>query len=156
MLALQAIAVLNYSTEPVATNADPAERAAVAIAASPSRATGSSSPAWSWSSRSRSALVYRYTRFGLATRAGAENDRGAALTGISANRIAAQNWVIATVLAGVAGILIAPVANLDPTSYTLFIVPALACRARGPVRVVLDHRAGRPADRVPPVGAAAS
>jgi ABC-type branched-subunit amino acid transport system permease subunit len=77
------------------------------------------------------ALVYRYTRFGLATRAGAENDRGAALTGISANRVAAQNWVIATVLAGVAGILIAPVANLDPTSYTLFVVPALAVALLG-------------------------
>ena len=70
-------------------------------------------------------LVYRYTRFGLATRAGAENDRGAALIGISANRVALANYVIATVLAGVAGILIAPIANLDPTSYTLFIVPAL-------------------------------
>ena len=33
--------------------------------------------------------------------------------------------MIATVLAGAAGILIAPIANLDPTSYTLFIVPAL-------------------------------
>jgi ABC-type branched-subunit amino acid transport system permease subunit len=70
-------------------------------------------------------LIYRYTRFGLATRAGAENDRGAALIGISANRIAIVNYVIATVLAGAAGILIAPIANLDPTSYTLFIVPAL-------------------------------
>jgi ABC-type branched-subunit amino acid transport system permease subunit len=70
-------------------------------------------------------LIYRHTRFGLATRAGAENDRGAALVGISANRIAAQNYVIASVLAGVAGILIAPISNLDPTSYTLFIVPAL-------------------------------
>ena len=82
-------------------------------------------------SRSRSALIYRYTRFGLATRAGAENDRGAALTGISATRIASQNWVIATVLAGAAGILIAPVASLDPTSYTLFIVPALAAALVG-------------------------
>src|SRR5579875_3413200 len=71
------------------------------------------------------ALVYRYTRFGLATRAGAENDRGAALVGISAQRIALVNYVLATVLAGAAGILIAPIANLDPTSYTLFIVPAL-------------------------------
>ncbi len=70
-------------------------------------------------------LIYRFTRFGLATRAGAENDRGAALIGISANRVAAINYVIATVLAGAAGILIAPIANLDPTSYTLFIVPAL-------------------------------
>lgn len=69
--------------------------------------------------------IYRFTRFGLATRAGAENDRGAALVGISANRIAAQNYVIASVLAGLAGVLIAPIANLDPTSYTLFIVPAL-------------------------------
>src|SRR5947209_8517388 len=72
------------------------------------------------------ALTYRFSRFGLATRAGAENDRGAALTGISANRVAGQNWVIATVLAGAAGIMIAPVASLDPTSYTLFVVPALA------------------------------
>ena len=76
-------------------------------------------------------LIYRFTRFGLATRAGAENARGAALTGISANRVAAQNWVIATVLAGAAGILIAPVASLDPTSYTLFIVPALAAALVG-------------------------
>jgi ABC-type branched-subunit amino acid transport system permease subunit len=77
------------------------------------------------------ALIYKYTRFGLATRAGAENDRGAALTGISANRVAAQNWIIATVLAGAAGILIAPVSSLDPTSYTLFIVPALAAALVG-------------------------
>ena len=28
-------------------------------------------------------------------------------------------------LAGIAGILIAPVSTVDPTSYTLFIVPAL-------------------------------
>ena len=39
--------------------------------------------------------------------------------------------MIATVLAGVAGILIAPVASLDPTSYTLFIVPALAAALVG-------------------------
>jgi ABC-type branched-subunit amino acid transport system permease subunit len=70
-------------------------------------------------------LIYRYTRFGLATRASAENERGTALIGISADRIAAVNYVLASVLAGAAGILIAPIANLDPTSYTLFIVPAL-------------------------------
>jgi ABC-type branched-subunit amino acid transport system permease subunit len=78
--------------------------------------------------------IYRFTRFGLATQAGAENDRGAALIGISANRVAAINYVIATVLAGVAGILIAPVANLDPTSYTLFIVPALGVALVGGFR----------------------
>ena len=73
------------------------------------------------------AAVYRFTRFGLATRAAAENEQGAALVGLSADRIAAGNWVLATILAGVAGILIAPVSTVDPSSYTLFIVPALGC-----------------------------
>lgn len=71
------------------------------------------------------AYLYRHTVFGLATRAGAENEKGAALIGLSANRIAAQNWVLATLIAAVSGILISPIANLDPTSYTLFVVPAL-------------------------------
>jgi ABC-type branched-subunit amino acid transport system permease subunit len=69
---------------------------------------------------------YRYTRFGLATRAASENEEGAAVIGISANRIAATNWVLATMLAALAGILIAPIATIQPATYTLFIVPALA------------------------------
>ncbi|HWI71463.1 MAG TPA: ABC transporter permease [Baekduia sp.] len=130
MLALQAIAVLNYSTQAVTTT--------------PIFPSGSLEVSGITFPRDRIyfaglvllisivlSLIYRFTRFGLATRAGAENDRGAALTGISANRVAAKNWVIATVLAGAAGILIVPVANLDPTSYTLFIVPALAAALVG-------------------------
>jgi ABC-type branched-subunit amino acid transport system permease subunit len=71
------------------------------------------------------AAVYHFTRFGLATRAAAENEKGAAVMGLSADSIASRNWIIATVLAGLAGILIAPIATVDPASYTLFIVPAL-------------------------------
>jgi ABC-type branched-subunit amino acid transport system permease subunit len=130
MLSLQAIAVLNYSTEPVATNpifpSSPLSISKITFPEDRLYFTGVVvviSVAL--------ALAYRYTRFGLATRAGAENDRGAALTGISANRVAGQNWVIATVLAGAAGIMIAPVASLDPTSYTLFVVPALAAALVG-------------------------
>ena len=130
MLSLQAIAVLNYSTEPVATNpifpSSPLSISKITFPEDRLYFTGVVvviSVAL--------ALTYRYTRFGLATRAGAENDRGAALTGISANRVAGQNWVIATVLAGAAGIMIAPVASLDPTSYTLFVVPALAAALVG-------------------------
>jgi ABC-type branched-subunit amino acid transport system permease subunit len=77
------------------------------------------------------AVAYRYTRFGLATRAGAENDIGAALVGLSANRIAAQNWVLATMLATLSGVLIAPISEVDPTSYTLFVVPALGAALIG-------------------------
>jgi ABC-type branched-subunit amino acid transport system permease subunit len=69
--------------------------------------------------------VYRRTRFGLATRAGAENETGAALIGISSNGIAGRNWLIASLLATLSGVLITPISSLDPTSYTLFIVPTL-------------------------------
>ena len=133
MLTLQAIAVLNYSTEPVATNPIfPSSGLSVAGITFPEDRLFFTGVVVVISVAL--ALVYRYSRFGLATRAGAENDKGAALTGISATRMAGQNWVIATVLAGVAGILIAPVASLDPTSYTLFVVPALAAALIGRIQ----------------------
>jgi ABC-type branched-subunit amino acid transport system permease subunit len=133
MLTLQAIAVLNYSTEPVTTNPIfPSSGLTVAGITFPEDRLFFTGVVVVISVAL--ALVYRYSRFGLATRAGAENDKGAALTGISATRIAGQNWVIATVLAGVAGILIAPVASLDPTSYTLFVVPALAAALIGRIQ----------------------
>src|SRR5580658_10061473 len=133
MLTLQAIAVLNYSTEPVATNPIfPSAGLTVAGITFPEDRLFFTGVVVAISVAL--ALVYHYTRFGLATRAGAENDKGAALTGISATRVAGQNWVIATVLAGVAGILIAPVASLDPTSYTLFVVPALAAALIGRIQ----------------------
>jgi ABC-type branched-subunit amino acid transport system permease subunit len=130
MLTLQAIAVLNYSTEPVTTNPIfPSSSLSLSKVMFPEDRLFFTGVVVIISAAL--AITYRFSRFGLATRAGAENDRGAALTGISANRIAGQNWVIATVLAGAAGILIAPVASLDPTSYTLFVVPALAAALVG-------------------------
>src|SRR5271163_3566791 len=130
MLGLQAIAVLNYSTEPVATNPIfPSSPLSIAKITFPEDRLFFTGVVIVISVAL--AIVYRFSRFGLSTRAGAENDKGAALTGISATRIAGQNWVIATVLAGAAGILISPVASLDPTSYTLFVVPALAAALIG-------------------------
>jgi ABC-type branched-subunit amino acid transport system ATPase component/branched-subunit amino acid ABC-type transport system permease component len=75
--------------------------------------------------------VYRLTRFGLATRAAAETETGALLSGLSPDRIALVNWGISAVVAGLAGILIAPLVPLVPGSYTLFIVPALAAAVVG-------------------------
>ncbi|GAB2982891.1 ATP-binding cassette domain-containing protein [Amycolatopsis acidiphila] len=71
-------------------------------------------------------LVFRYTRFGLATRASAESERGAYLSGVSPDRVAAYNWMLSSAIAGLSGILIAPIVPLVPLAYTLFIVPALA------------------------------
>jgi len=71
--------------------------------------------------------VFRYTRFGLATRAAAANEKGAILTGLSPSRLGLFNWIIASVLAGGAMILIAGITSkLDPTESSLLVVPALA------------------------------
>src|SRR5579875_859153 len=124
MLYLQAVAVLNFGTTEAST--------APILPDSPIRIAGIDVPgdrllltvitvvlaAVLWA-------IYRFTRFGLATRAVAENETGAMVIGLSANRTSGGNWIIATVLAGAAGILIAPISTVDPTSYTLFIVPAL-------------------------------
>ncbi|GAB91422.1 branched-chain amino acid ABC transporter permease/ATP-binding protein [Gordonia rhizosphera] len=76
-------------------------------------------------------LVYRYTRFGVATEAAAESEKGAYLTGLSPDRIAFSNWALSSAIAGLGGILIAPLVTLNPIAYTLFIVPALAATLVG-------------------------
>lgn len=69
--------------------------------------------------------IFRFSQFGIASRAAAESERASVLLGYSPDRIALVNWMLATVVAGLAGILIAPITTLSPQTYTLFIVPAL-------------------------------
>ena len=76
-------------------------------------------------------LWFRLSRFGLATRAAAESEKGAFVTGLSPQRIALVNWALSTVIAGVGGVLIAPIVPLTPDSYSLFIVAALAAALVG-------------------------
>jgi ABC-type branched-subunit amino acid transport system permease subunit len=134
MVYLQAIAILNFGSISVATNAIlPGGTVKIfGIAAVPA--------AYFWLAgiaivlSAVVAAAYRFTRFGLATRAAAENEQGAAVTGLSADRIAGGNWIIASVLAGFAGILIAPIDQVAPTFATLYLVPlfgiALVARFR--------------------------
>jgi len=75
--------------------------------------------------------VYRWTRFGLLTRATADSQTGAFVSGVSPARIALLNWTISGAVAGAAGILIAPLAPVTPDSYALFVVPALAAAIVG-------------------------
>lgn len=76
-------------------------------------------------------LVLRYTRFGMATEAAAESEKGALLTGLSPDRIALANWALSSGTAAVGGIVIAPIVPLNPVAYTMFIVPALAAALVG-------------------------
>ncbi|MGZ8764381.1 MAG: ABC transporter permease [Acidimicrobiia bacterium] len=75
--------------------------------------------------------IFRFTRFGLSTRAAAESEKGALLVGLAPDRLAAWNWMAATMLAGAAIILTAPVAGLNSTTTSLLIVPALAALLLG-------------------------
>jgi branched-chain amino acid transport system permease protein len=78
--------------------------------------------------------VYRFTGFGLASRAVAGDAATAALLGCSPERLAAANWLAASVLAGAAGILVAPITALNPGTYTLLVVPSLAAALVGRLR----------------------
>jgi branched-chain amino acid transport system permease protein len=71
------------------------------------------------------AAIYRFSRFGLATRAAAEDEAAADLTGLAPQRISAINTTAAFVLAGLLGILVAPTSQLDPTTLPLVVIPAL-------------------------------
>jgi ABC-type branched-subunit amino acid transport system permease subunit len=130
MLALQAIAELNYSTfavsSPPILPATPVHVASLIVPSDRLYLAGLTVLVGF-----ALAAIYRFTRFGLVTRAAVENERGAALLGHSASRIAAYNWVLATVLAAAAGILILPITTLNPGTYTLFIVPALGAALLG-------------------------
>ena len=72
-------------------------------------------------------ILYKATTFGLATRAAAEEEKGATLLGFSPNVLAAGNWMLASVVAAVFGILAASLTNgVNTVNYTLLVVPALA------------------------------
>ena len=76
-------------------------------------------------------LFYRFTKFGMATTASAENPTGAAALGCSPGRIMAFNWTLGGGLAGLAVILIGPLTGLSPEGGALLVVPALAAAMVG-------------------------
>lgn len=79
-------------------------------------------------------VVFARTRFGIATRAAAENERSAILLGYSPTRLAHANWMLATMLAGAAVIAFAPITTISPGTTSLLFVPALAAALLGRFR----------------------
>jgi branched-chain amino acid transport system permease protein len=70
-------------------------------------------------------VVYRFTRFGLATRAASESQESALLAGLGAGGLSLANTVLGAVIAGGVGVLAASLAQLDATTLPLQVVPAL-------------------------------
>lgn len=80
-------------------------------------------------------LLFQRTRFGLATRAAAENERGAVVLGFNPDLLAALNWVLATTITGLLGIFVASIqSSVDPLSLPALIVPALSAALVGGFR----------------------
>jgi len=69
--------------------------------------------------------AYKWTRFGLATRAAAENETAAVFAGLTPSRLSLVNTVLASVLAGALGVVVAPLTQLDPVTIPTAVVPAL-------------------------------
>jgi branched-chain amino acid transport system permease protein len=70
--------------------------------------------------------LYRWSRFGLATRAASEDEAAAMLAGLSPNRLSMANAVLASLVAGLVGVLSTTLVQLDATALPLQVVPALA------------------------------
>ncbi len=75
--------------------------------------------------------VYRFTSFGRLTAAVAENQRAFASLGRSPQVVAVANWMIGAGLAGLAGVLVAPITFLEPNQLALLVVPAIAAALVG-------------------------
>ena len=77
-------------------------------------------------------LLFRYTALGLQMRALVESPRMVELAGVDAERTGTRSWMLSSFLAGVAGVMLAPLFSaLDANNYILLIVAAIAAAAVG-------------------------
>jgi ABC-type branched-subunit amino acid transport system ATPase component/branched-subunit amino acid ABC-type transport system permease component len=82
-------------------------------------------------------VLLRRTRLGLTMRAVVDRPALARLRGVDEGRTSAQAWVLGTMLAGLAGVVGAPVFNsLDPATYTYITFVAVAAAVLGGLRSI--------------------
>jgi len=73
----------------------------------------------------------RVTRFGTGIRAVAGNPDAARLMGVSLTQVGRFNWTLGATLAGVAGVLLAPLAPITAATFTLLLAKALTATLVG-------------------------
>lgn len=72
------------------------------------------------------AVLYRWSRFGLATRAASEDEIAALFAGLSPNQLSMANTLLASLVAGLLGVLAGSLTQLNATTLPLQVIPALA------------------------------
>jgi ABC-type branched-subunit amino acid transport system ATPase component/branched-subunit amino acid ABC-type transport system permease component len=80
--------------------------------------------------------IIRRTRLGLEMRAVVDRDSLAGLRGVNPARASAVAWVLTVVLAGLGGVLIAPLFTLTDYVYTLVVLGSLAVVVLGGLRSI--------------------
>jgi len=71
-------------------------------------------------------LFAQRTAQGALFRAASDSEEGVAILGYSLNAVATSSWVVGSMLAGFAGIVIAPITSLSSTTIVLIVIPALS------------------------------
>jgi ABC-type branched-subunit amino acid transport system permease subunit len=75
--------------------------------------------------------LFRFTRFGRASRATVDNERAVQSLGYSARRLETLNWAIGGALAGIAGVLLSILSPPSGSSYTLILIAAVSIAILG-------------------------
>jgi branched-chain amino acid transport system permease protein len=72
-------------------------------------------------------VLFKYSALGLRMRAVVESSRLTELAGVNADRISTSSWVLCSFLAGLAGVLLAPLfAQVSDLNYTTLVVIAIS------------------------------
>lgn len=77
------------------------------------------------------AAFLRWTSFGVAMRAVADEPSTARLWGIKVNRVTAVSWMLGSGMAGLAGVLITPLVDFSPFALTVIVIDAFAAALIG-------------------------
>ncbi len=76
-------------------------------------------------------LFLKLSPLGVAMRATSDNPSAARLLGIEVNRVAASSWILGSLLAAIAGLLLAPLTTLNTTSLTIIVIEAFGAALIG-------------------------
>jgi branched-chain amino acid transport system permease protein len=71
-------------------------------------------------------VVLRFTPIGLATRATVDQPRNAEIAGVNTEAVTAGSWMVGVMLAGFAGVLLAPIVGLGVVQFTILLVGSFA------------------------------
>jgi branched-chain amino acid transport system permease protein len=71
-------------------------------------------------------VVLRFTSAGIVVRAAVDSEAMAGISAIPVNRVAVSVWVVSTTLAGLAGVLAAPIIGLTVETFTVLVAASFA------------------------------